>query len=266
LSETIAGPSAAAYAPILLASYPFAVFFNVPYTESLFLLGSVGAFYHFHHAQWIRASIWGLVVGLSRPNGALVSIALAALAIEQVVRALRTNGQPAAVQAWLRPAAVRLVVAAMPGIGMLLFTAYLYWLTGVWLAWARMHGAWGRSWGTEPLTRGWEWLTSEGLLTVFQGVPFDTLNTLAILFGLAMIWSVFRRLGPAYAIFVVVNLVPPIFAGGALSMGRITSTLFPIFIALAAAVRPTAIPAWAATFGIFQGLVAALFFTWREIF
>jgi hypothetical protein len=70
LSDLLAGPSAAAYAPLLIAAYPFAVFFNVPYTESLFLLAAVGAFYHFHREQWGRASLWGLLVGLSRPNGA----------------------------------------------------------------------------------------------------------------------------------------------------------------------------------------------------
>ena len=35
----------------------------------LFLLGSVGAFYHFHQKRWLLASIFGLLVGFSRPNG-----------------------------------------------------------------------------------------------------------------------------------------------------------------------------------------------------
>jgi hypothetical protein len=266
LSDLIAGPSAAAYAPVLLAAYPFAIFFSLPYTESLFLLSSLGAFYHFHRGEWIRASAWGLVVGLSRPNGCLVSVALAVLTLEQIVRAVRTGGLRWSLSSLTKPLGVRLAVAAMPGVGMLLFTAYLYRLTGVWLVWARMHGAWGRKWGTGPFQQGWEWLTTEGLMAVFQGVPFDTLNTLAVLFALALLWMVFRYVGLAYGTFVVVNLVPPIFAGGALSMGRVTSTLFPMFIALGARVRPSAIPAWVAAFAVFQGFVAALFFTWRELF
>ena len=103
-------------------------------------------------------------------------------------------------------------------------------------------------------------------MTVFQGVPYDTLNTLAVLFALALLWMVFRYVGLAYGTFVVVNLVPPIFAGGSLSMGRVTSTLFPMFIALGARIRPSAIPGWVAAFAVFQGFVAALFFTWRELF
>jgi hypothetical protein len=257
LADLLAGPRAAMWAPLLLASYPFAVFFSAPYTEALFLLGSVGAFYHFHRAEWTRAAVWGLLVGLSRPNGFLLSAALAALALQQqwpLTRARLTG---------LRSA---LLAASMPGVAMLLFTAYLYRLTGVWFVWAEMHGAWGRTWGTGPIAQGWEWLTTEGLMNVLKGVPHDALNTFPVLFVLALVWPVFRRLGFAYALFILLNLIPPIFAGGALSMGRITSTLFPAFIVLAVSLPPRAVPAWASAFAIMQGLMAALFFTWREMF
>lgn len=264
LGGMLSGPAAAAAAPLLLAAYPFAVFFSAPYTESLFLLGSVGAFFHFHRGQWARASLFGLLVGFSRPNGCLVSVPLAVIALLSWWR--DTTASQGTSRASLRSLAAALATASMPGVAMLVFTGYLYWLTGVWFAWARMHGAWGRTWGTGPVAQGWEWLTTEGVMAVFEGVPFDTLNTFAVLFAVAMLWLVFRRLGIAYTIFVLVNLVPPIFAGGALSMGRITSTLFPIFIALAATVAPRSIPGWATSFALLQGFVAALFFTWREMF
>ena len=64
----------------LLASYPFAVFFSALYTESLFLLGALGAFYHFSRHQFGRAALWGLLVGLTRLNGALLVIPLLVLA------------------------------------------------------------------------------------------------------------------------------------------------------------------------------------------
>jgi len=65
---------------------------------------------------------------------------------------------------------------------------------------------------------------------------------------------------------VLVNLLPPLIAGGLLSMGRLTSTLFPLFLALAAILPARAVPGWAAAFGIGQGFCAALFFTWRALF
>jgi hypothetical protein len=92
------------------------------------------------------------------------------------------------------------------------------------------------------------------------------MNAVGVLFALALTYSVFRRIGPAWGVFVLINLVPPLFAGGVLSMGRLTSTLFPLFLALAVLVPPRAVPAWAAGFAIAQGLCAALFFTWRELF
>ena len=264
LSDMLTGGHTPAAATLLLASYPFAVFFSAPYTESLFLLGCVGAFYHFHRAQYVAASLFGLLVGASRPNGFLLAVPLAVLAVEPVVRAWR-GGAPTASIGW-RMVGGRLLVASMPVVTMLLFTVYLFNVTGVWFAWARTHAAWGRTWGTRPIAQGWEWLTTEGLMAVFKGVPYDTLNTFAAIFALLLVWPVFRRLGVAYALFALVNLVPPIFAGGALSMGRITSTIFPLFIALAAIVPSRSVPGWAAGFGILQGLVAALFFTWRELF
>jgi hypothetical protein len=263
LTRVLAGDGAAAAAPLLLAAYPFAAFFNAPYTEGLFLLGSVGAFYHFHRQRWVAASVFGLLVGFSRPNGCFVSVPLAMMALQQIWQQWRANpGTPAPVV----PFAQRLLVAATPGLAMLIFTAYLRHLTGVWFAWARIQGAWGREWGTRPIAQGWEWLITEGFMPVSQGVPFDVLNTLAVLFVIVLLVPVFRRLGAAYGLFVLLNLVPPIFAGGALSMGRISSTLFPVFIALAARLPAQSVPGWVAAFAMLQGLVATLFFTWRELF
>jgi hypothetical protein len=263
LTRLLAGDDAARAAPLLLATFPFAAFFNAPYTEALFLLGAVGSFYHFHRKRWLGACGFGLLVGFSRPNGCLVSVPLAVLAVQQSWQEWRA--QPGAPFPMV-PLARRLVVAAMPGIAMLIFTVYLRQLTGVWFAWARIQGAWGREWGTRPIAQGWEWLTTEGLMMVSQRAPFDVLNTLAVLFAIALLVPVFRRFGLAYGLFVVLNLVPPIFTGGALSMGRISSTLFPIFIALAARLPKQSVPGWAAAFALLQGLVATLFFTGRELF
>src|SRR5207237_5553932 len=74
------------YAVTLLATYPFAIFFSLPYTEALFLLGSVAAFYHFRRHEWVRAAAWGALVGLTRPNGCFLSVALACLIAEALLR------------------------------------------------------------------------------------------------------------------------------------------------------------------------------------
>lgn len=262
LGQDLIGPERAAAAALLLAAYPFAVYYSAPYTEGLFLLGAVGAAFHFRRGDWLAASAWGLLVGLTRPNGCFLSVALALLAWQQLreTQAHRSPGFP-------RAAAVRLTVAAMPGIGMLIYTIYLYQLTGVWFAWARSHAAWGRSFeGLEPLTAGIAQLASEPLIDVLSAHPYAALNTLALLFTVLLLWSTFRRLGAAWGVFVVINIASPLLAGGVLSMGRLTSTLFPLFLTLALVLPPRAVPPCALAFGILQGLCAALFFTWRSMY
>ena len=252
LATDLIGPERAAGASLLLAAYPFAVFFNAPYTESLFLLGAVAACDHFRRRQWIAASCWGLLVGLTRPNGCLVSIPLAVMAAEPWLT--QRAGGVTELRRDAKALAIRLTTAAMPGIGMLLFTAYLYQLTGVWFAWARSHEAWGRAYhGIAPVVALFGQLRDEPFLQIVTNNPYNTLNAVGVVFGVALIYPVFRRLGLAWGVFVLVNLLPPLFAGGLLSMGRLSATLFPLFVALAAILSVRTIPAWAAVFGIAPG-------------
>jgi hypothetical protein len=264
LARDTIGEDRAGAAVALLAAYPFSLFFSVPYTESLFLLGAVATIYHFRRGELARAAAWGLLVGLTRPNGCFLSIVLAVLVVEKFRDKLRVSEISKSPHSQMSKS---LAAAAAPGVGMLIYSAYVHHLTGAWFGWARLHEAWGRGYtGLAPVERAYGWITDEGLLHVVQGVPYDTLNSLGLIFALLMLWPVFRRLGVAYAVFVLVNLVPPMLAGGVLSMGRLTSTLFPLFLALAATLSPRAVPPFVTAFAIGQGLAAALFFTWRPLF
>jgi hypothetical protein len=250
------------------------VYYSAPYTEALFLLGSAGACYHFLRRNWVAASALGILAGLSRPNGCFLSVTLAILAIQE----RESAGGPSEARSrrasasgggeGLQPLLVRLAVAAMPGIGMLLFTFYLYQLTGgVWFAWARSHEAWGRSYeGLGPILAFAERLSNESFLDLIVNNPFNAINAAGVMFALALTYPVFRKLGSAWGVLVLINLLPPLLAGGFISMGRLTSTLFPLFLALAALLSPRAVAGWAAAFGIGQGVAAALFFTWRALF
>lgn len=309
LASDLVGPEYADGAALLLSAYPFAFFYNVPYTEALFLLGAAGAAWHFLRGQWIASSCFGLLVGLTRPNGCFLSIPLGILALQQSVQRRRglktapyllwTGSRPSKASGRPEPAegrmpdpgsrippfdeaqggpealegpdpgvVPRLVTAAMPGIGMLIFTLYLYRLTGgVWFAWARSHEAWGRTYrGLGPLVDGLAWLWNQPFLQVVGSLPFNALNTFGLVFAVALTYPVFRRLGLAWGVFVLVNIVPPLLAGGVLSMGRLSATLFPLFLALAAILPRRTVPAWVAGFAVAQGLCATLFFTWRELF
>ena len=259
--ETI-GDARAFDAVVLLAAYPFALYFSAAYTESLFLLGTVGAMYHFRRDEWVKAGAWGLLVGLTRPNGCLLSAVLACLIAERLWRdrhRISTIPQSLVVKS--------LASAAMPGIGMLIYSAYIKHLTGQFFGWARLQETWGRAYsGLAPVERAYGWITDEGLFRVVENLPYDTLNSLGLIFALVMLWPVWRRLGPAFALLVLLNVVPPMLAGGVLSLGRMTSTLFPLFLALAATASPRTITALVIAFATCQGLATVLFFTWRPLF
>ncbi|MCA1560977.1 MAG: hypothetical protein LC753_18075 [Acidobacteria bacterium] len=245
----VGGRIAAARSVVLMSAYPFALYSSAAYTESLFVLGALSAFNNLTAGRAGLAAGWGLFVGLIRPNGFLLTLPLAVIAARHGATRPRL---------WL--------AAAAPGIGMALFSGYIWWLTGRPLAWAEAHAAWGRT----PLTwnaasASFDLLASEGVLTYATTRPFDMLNGVAVMFALSLTPIVWRRLGAPATVFVLVNLVPPLLAGGLMSMGRLTSTLFPLFVALALIVPRRHMILWVGVFALLQGLAAAIFFTWRPL-
>jgi hypothetical protein len=254
--ELLAGEQART-AVLLLASYPFAVFYSAPYTESLFLLTSVAAWFHMRRGQFVVAAAWALLAGLSRPNGFLLSVPLALIALG--VR--DAAGTPATGVNRIQC----LLVATMPTVGMLVFTLYLYLRTGIWFVWMRIHGAWGRVFGDVPGEMAVA-VSADGLLQLIVRQPYDALNAVGLAFALGLIWPVGRRVGFPWAAYVLVSLVLPLVAGGLLSVGRISSTLFPLFLALAALLPSRVAGGALAVFGMLQGFIAALFFTWRNVY
>jgi hypothetical protein len=260
LARDLIGEPKALNAVWLMAAYPFAVFFSAPYTESVFFLAAVAAFYYLRRDRWLAAAAWGVLAGLTRPNGFLISIPLAWTAV-----ANRWYSQPVSVSE--KAPLASLASATAPIAGMAAYSAYVKHLTGSWFGWARLHEAWGRTFhGTEPVARGVEWIGSQGLARLLAERPYDFMNALGLIFALALLWPVYRRLGFLWVVFVVIAVAPPLAAGGLLSMGRITAPVFPLFIALASILPRRFVPPVVTAFALLQSLVAILFFTWRPIF
>ncbi len=259
LARELTGSEAAAERAVALtAAYPFAFFFGAVYTEAFFLACAVAAFYHMRHRQWAWAAAFGLVAGLSRPNGCLLSVPLGFMALGH----WRADGYRVATLAW------GLLAASMAGIGMLLFTWWLHAFTGEWFVWMKAHGAWGRQFSGlhELLAQRWGELWSAGLTTYSAAYTLEMFNMAATAFVLAVSWPVGRRYGWPYAVFLLVTVVPPLFMGGFLSMGRVTATLFPAFIYLGARFGPRLTPHVLLVFFGLQAAFAVMHFTWRQVF
>jgi hypothetical protein len=248
-------------ATTLLACYPFALFFSTAYTEALFLLTVIGACYHFERGELWRAGAWGMMAGLTRPNGCLLSVVLACIAL----RPLWPLSSFATMH-WGQLTR-RVAAASLPGVGMLLYSAYIYSLTGDPFRWAAQNAAWGRVYrGIDSFVTDQAGLVNEALYTLGVSRAGDALQLIAVVFVLISVWPVFRRIGLPYALMILINVVPPLLLGGLLSMGRVTSVLFPAFIWLALAIPARHLTAWAVMLAMVQAICAAAFFTWRPIF
>jgi len=240
--------SAAASAVVLACAWPCALFYSAVYTEGLFFVGVVGAWYHLRQREWAAAFAWGLVTGLSRPNGFLVSAPLALLAVADW-RAIWRGDTVAR-----RHALFGVAAAAGPGIGVLIFSAYLDSLTGHPLAWMEAHQAWGRV-ATDVaglFTERADVIANQGFYTYSISQPIELVNATFVIAALAMAIPITKRFGLAYGVFLLLMIAPPLFRGGFLSLGRLTSTLFPLFLYLGWQLRGTALAVAVMAFAAFH--------------
>jgi hypothetical protein len=251
----------------LMAAYPFAVFFSAAYTEGLFLLTLIGAVYHFHKNQLLRAAFWGVLCGLSRPNGSLLSIVLAIMAVAPMWDAVTWRPILPPPPGW-RAIVQRILAAGSPGYGMLAFSAFIYRMTGNPFMWTIQNVAWGRTYRSldSIVSDRVGFIANNGLYNYASTQTIDMFYLTSVLLALAAIWPVYRRFGLAFALFIPITILPPMSAGGLLSMGRVTSILFPVFLWLGASVPPRHRTAWLMTFALLQGFVAVMFFTWRPLY
>jgi len=129
------------------------------------------------------------------------------------------------------------------------------------------YAAWGRAYkGIVTLVdERVPFIAEQGLYT-YAATQIDWINAAAVIFALGCVWPVYRRFGVPFALMIVVTVLPPLFVGGFLSMGRITSTLFPIFLWLGTAVPERHHGAWVTGFAMVQALCAIVFFTWRPLY
>ena len=259
LARELLGDEQSRIAVWALAAYPFSVYYSAPYTESFFLLGSVATFYHALHNQWWRAALWGFFVGLCRPNGFLIALPVTLFIVNQMIQRRRVHAS-----AW--------VAVLTPIAGVLAYSLFLYARFGDALAWRKGQFAWGRAYlGLWPSVRSlwvdrYQMIANGGLYDYSVTDPYDLLHTSAAIFILVSVWPTIRRFGIAYGAFTIVNIVPPLMVGGMLSIGRMTSVLFPAFLWLGAMLPAKQPEAWIAAFCVLQGLMAVLFFTWRPLF
>jgi len=251
-------PPLAERAVLLTMIFPFSFFYGVVYSESTFLLFAVLAFYFFRTRRWIAGGVCGALATATRVPGILLLVPLAWLAWQQA----EPNGRDRAA------AAVGLALAAS-GFGA--YCVYVYQLTGDPLEWAATLQRWGYYPGGSP------WATPIGLvrrlvtepyryLTTERMAVYDTLYGVTGMLFVLSIPFVWRRLGAAYGLFMLLNLWLPFSSGALEGIGRYCSVLFPCFIWLASLRSRTAFTALVVCFAMFYTLGLALFVTVHPLY
>lgn len=228
---------------LLVCVSPYSFFFSTLYTEALFLLTTVLAFWLAERDRWWLAGLVGLLSALTRQMGVVLLPALGLLYLQRRGWSPRRVGRDA------------LALGLVPlGIG--LYMAFLFWRFGDPLAFYRaaVYGWEHASLLETPLER----LSPLG----FQPESYDLV--LALNLGLALLWlaaviPVGRRLGPAYAALVLLGTAIPL-SVGLISLGRYVTVLFPVYVVAAASVqRPLAFDLLVACSALWLSLLTVLF-------
>lgn len=221
------GPAAAYRSVLLLATFPFGLFFGAPYTESLFLLLAALAFLSVERGWWGVAAGSALLAGAERPTGLLIG---GCVVLAYAVMCLRERRLPGWDALWL----------LLTPLGFLAFVFYCWrrfgdpvaFMTAERIGWGRggVSGA-GLIATLRLLRHPHGWLAGLGYNVILYGVY----ALLAAVFAVLIIW-VYRRLGPVYAVYCAATILAPLLTyPNAEGLGRYLSITFPVFIVAGAA-------------------------------
>jgi len=256
---------------LLLAVFPAAVYFGAPYSESLFLLLAVGAFYAARSGHWAWAGTCAGLASGTRSAGLLLLIPLAMLWWSSRPRRPRDG-------AWL----------LLAPLGIAAYAAWLGLVEGNALRFLDVQEAWSREL-TVPLAGAWDGLVAavDGIRQLASGsrtpVYFDAaagdpfriaaINVMlfvTLVFAVLAFVGVWRRLPRAYGAWVGASLLLPltfpVTPQPLMSLPRFVAVLFPLFMWLAVVCderRNTDLVA--AAFAVGLGLFTSQYASWHWI-
>jgi hypothetical protein len=211
-----------------------------------------------HDGQWARAALWGALAALTRPNGILIGLPLALMALRDCpsIRVLVPRCAP-----------LLLLPAAVAG-----YSAYVYSLAGDPFAWLSAQAHWHYSVGNLPwrqVVRIVSTFFGQGPYDYFFTSPAATFELLHGVTGLAAVAVtpfVFKRLGMAMGTYVLVSLLVPLSGSSPAGWGRYIAVMFPCFMLIGSLVSSRALEAIVIVCMVFRTLVACFFVTWQPIF
>lgn len=266
LTELEFDSETAGRAVFYIAAFPTAFFFTAVYTESTFLLFSVGTMYFARKRLWAWAALMGILVASSRIVG-FVMVGVVGL------EWLKSHGWTLSTmykrEAWsnlfrgLRTDYLNLGIICLIPLGMFSYMLFLYARFGDPIAFNTTQSAWGRKL-IGPIAIIYQDIA--GLIggnilkgEIFYHVLLDLTAFFAVIFIAIAIW---KRLGESYALYSLISVIIPI-SSGSQSMTRYVLIIFPMFMMLAWWGRRE----WLdriliVCFGVFLGIFTSIFVNW----
>ena len=251
----------------LFSAYPFGFFFAAVYTESLFFLLSVTAFYCIRRHRYLLAGVTGALAALTRMQGAFLLLAGLAeyLVSERPLEKLRGRRWRALWgDVWKK-----LLPLALMGAGTAVYLwlnwdvegdmfRFAYYQREHWYQYATpMHRCLATIWNeltdrAAPRLAGTVWLPDTAVFILCLG---------ALVLGV-------RRLPTAWTVYFLVCVLVNYSISWPLSCGRYMACAFPLPVALAAAARrrPALARLGAAVFGIWQGAYLSVFLSGAPLY
>lgn len=202
-----------------LAAFPVSYFFSAPFTESLFVLLTVGSFYAAKRERWWVAGVVGLLAAATRLTGVLLLPALLVLSW-QMYRSL--------------PVKKILGLLLIP-FGLFAYMFYSWWLSGDALAFKHAAEAWNRKPSLFFVNALFQYLMHPQ--TIADAWNIHWLSVAAALLCFFCVFVLARRREWALAVYTLMSVVLPLSSGVLQSMGRYTMGFFPVFIALGIVAR-----------------------------
>ena len=137
----------------------------------------------------------------------------------------------------------RIALLSPVALGFAGYCAFAWRLSGDPLGWLRAQSQWGYSVGNRPwveLMRMLDGIDRLGLYAYFYShplAPYYFVHGVVALVFVALVPSVFARLGLALGAYVAASLYVPLSGNALEGIGRYAATLFPVFMLVGSLVR-----------------------------
>ncbi|HZL65408.1 MAG TPA: mannosyltransferase family protein, partial [Thermoleophilia bacterium] len=274
LTAKLFDPSVAVWTVVLISWFPTSTVFSAVYSESLFLMLTLAAFWFATRHSWALAGLAAFLAALTRNSGILLVVPLLLLYVREAGWSLR--------RVRLRwPQDLRLAWLLLAPAGLLTYAAYLKVVLGNALAFSTSQANWHRYlndpfgtvydggrkaiWGALRIVEGHASVAAghQGYAYVVYAIaPF-----LALVFVAALIVLGWRRLPAAYTAWALIGLTLPLFYPTVMrplySFHRFALIIFPVFIVEALVTKDIRWLRWTLLAGSAVGMLLFTFaFAW----